>query len=53
MYAASCIVEGNRVKSNLVRVLFMKLYIHTICVRMFPFVEVIGSYSLSKRQVYE
>jgi len=36
MYAASCTVKGNRVKSNLVRVLFMKLYIHNMCARV-PF----------------
>jgi len=34
MYPASCTVKGNRVKSNLVRVLFMKLYIYNVCVHV-------------------
>jgi len=48
MYAASCTRREDRVESNLVHVLFMKLYIRDM--RYSPFVGVIGSYPLSKRQ---
>lgn len=39
-------LEENRVKNNLVLVLFMELYIRDM---PYPFVDVIGSYLLSKR----
>lgn len=42
-------LEGNMVESNLVHVLFMKLYMRDMRI-LSPFVGVIGSYPLSKRQ---